>query len=109
MRRGEIYRVRKPPADDPKKFRFFVIVSRQVLIDSRHSSVICAPIYSNYRVSVSEVLVGVDEGLKHDSSIHCDKLMSLQKSSLTNFVSTLSPQKMIELDDALQAALDLFE
>jgi mRNA interferase MazF len=109
MRRGEIYRVRKPPADDPKKFRFFVIVSRQVLIDSRHSSVICAPIYSNYGASISEVLIGIDEGLKHDSSIHCDELMSLKKSSLTNFISTLSPQKMKELDHALRAALELLE
>jgi len=33
MRRGEIYRVHKPE-EDPKRYRGFVVVSRQTLIDS---------------------------------------------------------------------------
>ena len=40
MNRGELYRVTHPSAHDPKKYRVFVIVSRQTLIDSRFSSVI---------------------------------------------------------------------
>jgi mRNA interferase MazF len=36
------------------------------------------------------VQVGVDEGLKYDSSIHCDELISLPKSLLTNYIGTLS-------------------
>jgi mRNA interferase MazF len=35
MKRGELYRVAKPSATEPKKFRVFVVVSRQMLIDSR--------------------------------------------------------------------------
>ena len=46
MRRGEIYRISKPPGDDPGKHRFFVVVSRPALIQSRFSTVICAPIYT---------------------------------------------------------------
>jgi mRNA interferase MazF len=53
------------------------------------------------------VLVGVDEGLKHDSSIHCDELISLPKSLLTNFVGSLSLKKIEELDRALSIALDI--
>jgi mRNA interferase MazF len=45
MKRGELYRVAHPSGRDPKKYRVFVIVSRQVVIDSRFSTVICAPIY----------------------------------------------------------------
>ena len=82
-----------PSARDPKKFRVFVIVSRQVVIESRFSTVISAPIYSAYDGLSTQVPVGVDEGLKHDSSIHCDELVSLPKSVLTNFVGTLSGQK----------------
>jgi mRNA interferase MazF len=52
-------------------------------------------------------LVGVDEGLKHDSSVHCDELVSLPKSLLTNFVGSLSPQKTEELNRALSIALDI--
>jgi len=54
-------------------------------------------------------LVGVDEGLKHESSIHCDELVSLPKSVLTNFVGTLSSQKIHALNKALALALDLPE
>jgi mRNA interferase MazF len=49
----------------------------------------------------------VDEGLKHDSSVHCDELVSLPKSLLTNFVGSLSPQKTEGLNRALSIALDI--
>ena len=107
MNRGELYRVQKPSSLDPKNFRVFVIVSRQVLIASRFSTVICAPVYSRYDMLSTQVRVGIEDGLKHDSSIHCDELISLPKSSLTNFVGSLVKQKMAELDKALKIALDL--
>ncbi|MEW6616165.1 MAG: type II toxin-antitoxin system PemK/MazF family toxin [Thermodesulfobacteriota bacterium] len=107
MKRGELYRVANPPAKDPKKSRVFVIISRQVLIDSRFSTVVCAPIYSTHDGLSTQVLVGVNEGLKHDSSIHCDELVSLPKSVLTNFIGSLSPQKIEELNSALSIALDI--
>ena len=107
MKRGELYRVTRPSTDDPKRHRVFVIVSRQALIDTRFSAVICAPIYSSYEGLSTQVPVGIEEGLKHDSSIHCDALMSLPKSILTNFIGTLSPDKIHALNQALQLALDL--
>ena len=107
MKRGELYRVVNPSAKDPKKSRVFVVVSRQVLIDSRFSTVICAPIYSAHDGLSTQVMVGVDEGLKHDSSVHCDELVSLPKSLRTNFVGSLSPQKTEELNRALSIALDI--
>ena len=107
MKRAEIYRVQKPSSRDPKKYRVFIVVSRQILIDSRFSTVICAPVYSKYDGLLTQVQVNVEDGLKHDSSIHCDELISLPKSVLTNYVGTLSEQKITELDTALKAALDL--
>ena len=107
MKRGELYRVTHPSARDPKKFRVFVVVSRQVLIESRFSTVICAPIYSAYDGLSTQVAVGVDQGLKHDSSIYCDELVSLPKSILTNFVGSLSPEKLQELSRALCVALEI--
>jgi hypothetical protein len=53
------------------------------------------------------VPLGIEDGLKHDSSIHCDNLISLQKSALTNFIVTLSAEKTTELNRALAVALDL--
>ena len=106
MKRGELYRVAHP-SNDPKKFRVFVIVSRQALIDSRFSTVICAPVYTVHDGLASQVAIGVDEGLKHDSSIHCDGLVSLPKSALINYIGMLPPNKLAELDYALRVALDL--
>ena len=107
MRRGELYRVKRPSSPDPKKFRVFVVVSRQVLIESRFSTVICAPVYTAYEGLTTQVAIGTDEGMKYDCSIHCDELISIPKSMLTDFVSTLSRQKMAMLNDALRAALEL--
>jgi len=109
MRRGELYRVPHPSSKDPKRFRIFVIVSRQVLIDSRFSTVTCAPVYSAYDGLSTQVPVGVDEGLKHKSSIHCDELVSLPKSALTHFIGMLPPGRIDALNRALRIALDLPE
>jgi len=107
VRRGELYLVAHPSALDPKRQRVFVVVSRQVLIDSRFSTVICAPVYSAYDGLATQVPVGAEEGLKHDSSIHCDELVSLPKTILTNYVGTLPAAKLDSLHHALRIALDV--
>lgn len=105
MRRGELYRVQKP-GSDPKRYRTFVVVSRQVLLDSRFSTVICAPVFTEGEGLVTQVGVGVAEGLKHPSWIVCDNLFSLPRADLTNYVGSLAPAKLTELNRALRAALD---
>lgn len=107
MRRGEFYRVRHPGGDDPRRSRVFLIVGRQPVIDSRFSSVICAPVYSAYHGLPSQVLVGIDEGLKHNSAVHCDELVSLPKTALTDYVGSLSEEKLRQLNEALAVALDV--
>ncbi|MGO9312892.1 MAG: type II toxin-antitoxin system PemK/MazF family toxin [Syntrophobacteraceae bacterium] len=109
MKRGELYRVSHPSVRDPKKYRIFVIVSRQVLIDSRFSTLICAPIYTAYDGLATQVPIGPDEGLKHESSVHCDELVSLPKTMLTNFIGTLPPVKLKALNEALLIALDIHD
>jgi mRNA interferase MazF len=82
-----------------------VVVSRQVLIDSKFSTVTCAPVYSVRHGLSTQVPVGPDDGLRHESSIHCDELVSLPKSMLTQFVGSLPAPKVVDLDRALIAAL----
>jgi mRNA interferase MazF len=107
VNRGDLYRVRKPSTRDPKRYRVFLVVSRQVLIQSRFSTVTCAPVYSSYTGLSTQVAVGIQEGLKHDSSVHCDELVSLPKNMLTDFVARLDTDKMEEINRALRVALDL--
>lgn len=106
MRRGELYRIRRPPGGT-KPARSFVIVSRQALIDSNYSTVVCAPIFTERHGLPTQVDVGAEEGLKHDCAIHCDGLMSLEKSRLTDYVGELTDAKKEQLDKALQIALAL--
>ncbi len=106
MTRGELYRVFKP-GGDPKQYRIFVVVSRQVLIDSKFSTVICAPVFTNGEGLSTQVAVDLEEGWKHSSWIMSDNLVSLRKTELTNFVGSLSPAKLLELNRALKMALGL--
>jgi mRNA interferase MazF len=106
MKRGEIYRVRRS-GDDPKQYRSFVIVSRQALIESGFSTVVCAPIFSFGQGLASQVPIGPDEGIKHESWIMCDNLASIQKADLTQFVGSLGWSKLAELDEALRITLAL--
>ncbi|MBN2542594.1 type II toxin-antitoxin system PemK/MazF family toxin [bacterium] len=107
MKRGDLYRFYKGSRRDPKQFRVFVVVSRQVLIDSKFSTVICAPIYSSFHGLSTQVPVGIEEGLKHESSIYCDQLISIPKKKLTNYIGTLPPVKTELLNKALLIALDI--
>jgi mRNA interferase MazF len=93
LRRGEIYRVRQPQHGDPKKSRCFAVVSRQDLLDSKANRVLCAPINTSGVGLSTEVQVGIDEGLKHDSVINCDQITRLEK--------------LKQLRSALAVALDI--
>ena len=106
MRRGEFYRVYQPPGDT-KQYRVFVIGSRQALIDARFPTVSCAPIHTNGSGLSTQVSVGPNEGLKHESWILCDNLTSIPKYVLTQYVGSLSSDRIVEVDRALSMALDL--
>lgn len=107
MKRGDLYRVQKPGGQDPKKHRVYVVVSRQVVIDSKFATVVCAPVFTSGAGLATQVEVGTSEGLKHPSWIVCDNLMSLRKTELTQYIGSLSIAKCKELNEALRRALDL--
>jgi mRNA interferase MazF len=84
-----------------------VVVSRQTLIESGFSTVVCAPVYTRRDGLATQVEVGPEEGLKHESSIHCDALVSLPKHVLTDYLSSLKPARLRLLDQSLRVALAL--
>jgi mRNA interferase MazF len=109
VKRGDLYRVKRlnTPDNDPRAYRVYVLVSRQVLIDSQHATVICVSVYTRYNGLSTQVEIGVDEGLKYSSSIHCDDLVSLPKSVLTNYIGKLSKTSLMQLNKALGIALEI--
>jgi mRNA interferase MazF len=106
MRRGELYRVRRPPGD-PRPARVFVLVARQTVIDSSFPAVTCAPVHSGADGLATQVAVGIREGLKHQSWILCDALTSIPKERLTDYVGSLAAEQESQLKRAMAVALDL--
>ena len=61
------------------------------------------PANTSYRHS-SEVLVGVDEGLKHDSAVNLDHVQTVEQSRLTGRLGHLGPANMRDVCRALAIA-----
>jgi mRNA interferase MazF len=106
VKRGDLYRVYKP-GGDPKRYRAYVVVSRPILIESKFSTVVCAPVFTSGEGLSTQVAIGQDEGMKHASFITCDNLVSIRKTDLSHYVGALSKSKLAELDRALKIALAL--
>lgn len=87
----------------PDKRRPVLVLTRSEVIGLLHT-VMVAPITSTIRGAPSEVLVGVDEGLKKDSAVNLDHVQTVEKSRLKRFVGTLGVQKMNAVCRALAVA-----
>ena len=108
MKRGEIYRTPEKAPERGHKPGFYVVVSRDFVAGHEDlSTVICAPIYSEFLGLRSEVAVGTESGLPRASAIRCDFLTLMFKKKLARLAGTLPPVKVTELNQALLYALGL--
>ncbi len=108
MKRGEIYRTQEKLPERGHKPGFYVVVSRNFVAGNDDiSTVVCAPVYSEVLGLRSELVLGVEDGLPRASAVRCDFLTLIFKHKLTQFVGTLSPPKMKELNQTLRYALEL--
>lgn len=108
MKRGEIYRTREKVPERGHKAGFYVVVSRSFVAGNDDvSTLICAPVYGEVLGLRSEVVVGIEESLPRECAIRCDFLTLMFKAKLTNFVGTLSADKLKQLNHALHYALEL--
>lgn len=101
MNRGEIWTFE---FKHPDKTRPVLILTRQEIIPYL-DTVTVAPITRTVRSVPSEVLVGIDEGLKETSAINLHHLVTIPKSNLHRFLGSLSPAKMSQVLAALIFAL----
>ena len=98
--RGEIWSYRFKA---PDKRRPVLVLSRPEVISLLHT-VMVAPVTSSRRGAPSEVHVGIDEGLKHESAVNLDHVQTVAQDRLVRFVGTLSPVKMQHVCRALAIA-----
>ena len=99
-RRGEIWLYRFNP---PDKRRPVVVLTRSDALPLLHTAMV-APITSTIRGLSSEVIVGVEEGLKNDSVINCDHIQSVDQRMLRRYIGSLSESKMVEVCRAVAIA-----
>ena len=108
MNRGEIWKTRERLPERGGKPGFYVVVSRQFVVENPDiSTVVCAPVYSEILGISTEIVIGADAGLPRTSAIRCDFLALMFKRKLTTFVGSLSPFQIQELNRALAVSLDL--
>ena len=108
MTRGEIYRTRERMPERGAKPGFYLVVSRAFVAENDDvSTVVCAPIYSHILGLTTEVVLGPGDGLPRTSAVRCDFLTLMFKTKLTQFVATLTPEKIRELNRAVAIALDV--
>jgi mRNA interferase MazF len=63
-----------------------------------------APITSTIRGAPGEVVLGVDEGLEHESAVNLDHVQTVDKSRPRRFVGTVGPYRMSQVCRALAIA-----
>ena len=100
VNRGEIWRLQ---VSHPDKRRPVVVISRPSLIPLLHTVTVAA-VTSTLRGSPTEVVVGVDEGLKQASCVNLCHLFTVPRRQLRGFVGALGSDKMREVCHALAIA-----
>ena len=85
------------------KRRPVLVLARQEVIGLLRT-VTVAPITSTIHGAPSEVIIGIDEGLKRDSAVNLDHVQTVDKARLHRCVGSLSAAKMADVCAALVIA-----
>ena len=92
----------------PDKKRPVLVLTRQDMI-GRLETVTIAPITSTIRGAPSEVVVGIECGLKRPSAVNLHHVATVPRGGLRTFVGAASSQTMDHVRDALLFALGFAE
>ncbi len=87
----------------PNKNRPVLVLTRQEVIGLLQT-VMVVPITSTIRGLPSEVRIGIEEGLKHESAVNLDLVQSVERARLRGYVGRLGREKMREVCRALAVA-----
>ena len=88
----------------PDKRRPVLVLSRQSTVDRLHTATV-APITSTIRGVPSEVAIGPAHGLKKDSVVNLDHIVTVPKSELRKYVGHLDVARMKDVCSAIAIAL----
>jgi mRNA interferase MazF len=103
MKRGDVYWY---TFKAPDKRRPVLILTRTSAISYLNSLTI-APITTTVRDIPSEVFLSRDEGMLADCAANLDNLQTIPKVQLNGLITSLSPLRMREVNQALVFALGI--
>jgi mRNA interferase MazF len=103
MKRGE---VRWYKFKHPDKKRPVVILTRNSILEYL-AEVTIAPVISTIRDIPSEVHLSRLDGMHNDCAINCDHIQTVSKSNVGSMITSLSKEKLSEVRDAINFALNL--
>jgi mRNA interferase MazF len=103
MKRGEIWWATLPP---PGGRRPVLLVMRDEAYPLRRDVTI-APVTTRVRRIPVEVPLGREDGLPGPCVANFDSMLTIHQSQCTQYLTTLSPAKLKEVDRAIHFALGL--
>ena len=103
MKRGEI---RWYKFHAPDKKRPVLILTRDSVLQYL-GEVTIAPITSTIRGIPSEVFLSKYDGVERDCTVNCDHIQTVSKVKIGSLITTLSPDKLEEVRNAILFALNL--
>jgi mRNA interferase MazF len=103
MKRGEI---RWYKFKGPDKRRPVLILTRDSVLEYL-GEVSVAPITSTIRDIPSEVFLTKQDGMPKDCAINFDHIQTVSKEKIGSLITTLSTDKLGQVREAIQFALDL--
>jgi len=103
MKRGEIrwYRFKAPD-----KRRPVIILTRDTILEYL-GEVTVAPVTTTIRDIPSEVFLSHADGMMRDCAINFDHLQTVSKRKIGGLITVLSTEKLHEVSEAIEFALDL--
>jgi mRNA interferase MazF len=103
MKRGEIrwYRFQHPDKKRP-----VLILTRDSILEYL-GEVTIAPITTTIRDIPSEVLLYKHDGMPRDCAIDFDHIQTVSKEKIGSPITSLSPEKLNQVTEAITFALDL--
>ena len=103
MNRGEVWWTELP---QPAGRRPVVLVSRVDAYRVRNQ-VVVAEVTSRIRSLSAEVRLDQSDGMPKVCAAQFDTFHTIRKNRILSFITTLTPQRMIEMNDAIHFALGL--
>jgi len=103
MKRGEVWWVEMPA---PAGRRPAVLLSRDIAYRVR-AAVTIAPVTRTIRDIPVEVLLDPSDGMPTRCVVNLDDITTIPKSLIKQRITSLSPERIHQIDEAIRFALDL--